>query len=403
MPRAASGFFSMKTLHLYLLRQCLATLALTVVVFTFVLIAGNLLKEILGLLVAGHVSIWLVVESLLLLIPWVMAFALPISMLMSGLMVFGRFSADQEYTAARSAGISLTSLVVPVIALAVLMTGVCAWFNLQISPQARVAYKRILDEQMVNLASFIPEGRYVDFSEDFVLYVSRIRGDNLHNIRFYQFEKGKKILDVFAKSGQLTRNESGNSIRLLLREARVLTLMSGLESFTDGITNGQKKPDTQNADTPAPFQEEWLPLLLEEYETEDIPAGKMAGGEDSVSISDMTLSQMLAGLKATRAQGLDARPYVKEIHHQMAFSFACISFILVAIPLSLKTQRRETNISLGLALIVLLVYYSFFILGDALVETSDPALNLWILFWIPNFLFQFLGLYAIRKANLGIG
>ena len=403
MPRAASGFFSMKTLHLYLLRQCLATLALTVVVFTFVLIAGNLLKEILGLLVAGHVSIWLVVESLLLLIPWVMAFALPISMLMSGLMVFGRFSADQEYTAARSAGISLTSLVVPVIALAVLMTGVCAWFNLQISPQARVAYKRILDEQMVNLASFIPEGRYVDFSEDFVLYVSRIRGDNLHNIRFYQFEKGKKILDVFAKSGQLTRNESGNSIRLLLREARVLTLMSGLESFTDGITNGQKKTDTQNADTPAPFQEEWLPLLLEEYETEDIPAVKMAGGEDSVSISDMTLPQMLAGLKATRASRSDTRLLREEIHHQMAFSFACISFILVAIPLSLKTQRRETNISLGLALIVLLVYYSFFILGDALVETSDPALNLWILFWIPNFLFQFLGLYAIRKANLGIG
>lgn len=392
----------MKTLHLYLLRQCLATLALTVVVFTFVLIAGNLLKEILSLLVAGHVSIWLVVESLLLLIPWVMAFALPISMLMSGLMVFGRFSADQEYTAARSAGISLTSLVVPVIALAVLMTGVCAWFNLQISPQARVAYKRILDEQMVNLASSIPEGRYVDFSEDFVLYVSRIRGNNLHNIRFYQFEKGKKILDVFAKSGQLTRDESGNSIRLLLREARVLTLMSGLESFTGEIANGQKKTDTQNADTPPTFQEEWLPLHLEEYETEDIPL-KMAGGEDSVSISDMTLSQMLAGLKATRAQGLDTRPYVKEIHHQMAFSFACISFILVAIPLSLKTRRRETNISLGLALIVLLVYYSFFILGDALVETGDPALNLWILFWIPNFLFQFLGLYAIRKANLGIG
>lgn len=392
----------MKTLHLYLLRQCLATLALTVVVFTFVLIAGNLLKEILSLLVAGHVSIWLVVESLLLLIPWVMAFALPISMLMSGLMVFGRFSADQEYTATRSAGISLTSLVVPVIALAVLMTGVCAWFNLQISPQARVAYKKILDEQMVNLASFIPEGRYVDFSEDFVLYVSKIRSNNLHNIRFYQFEKGKKILDVFAKSGQIARDESGNSIRLLLREARVLSLMSGLESFTGEIANGQKKTDTQNADTPAAFQEEWLPLHLEEYETEDIPL-KMAGGENSISISDMTLSQMLAGLKATRAQGLDTRPYVKEIHHQIAFSFACVSFILVAIPLSLKTQRRETNISLGLALIVLLVYYSFFILGDALVETGDPALNLWVLFWIPNFLFQFLGLYAIRKANLGIG
>lgn len=392
----------MKTLHLYLLRQCLATLALTVVVFTFVLIAGNLLKEVLGLLVAGHVSIWLVLKSLLLLIPWVMAFALPISMLMSGLMVFGRFSAEREYTAARSAGISLTSLILPVIGLALLMTGVCAWFNLQISPQARIAYKRILEEQMLNLASFIPEGRYVDFTDDFVLYVSRIRGDNLQNIRFYQFEKGKKILDVFAKSGQLSRDEEGNSMRLLLHQARVLTLMSGLEGFSDEAPKGEKQSGSESTEDQSAFQEEWLPLHLDEYETEDIPL-KMAGHQDNASISDMTLAQMLSGLKAALAQSLDTRPYVKEIHHQVAFSFACLSFILVAIPLSLKTQRKETNISLGLALIVLLVYYSFFILGDALVETSDPALNLWILFWIPNFLFQLLGLYAIRRANRGIG
>lgn len=387
-------FSSVKTLHLYLLRQCLATLCITVLVFTFVLIAGNLLREILGLLVSGHVSIFLVLKSLLLLVPFVMAFALPISMLMAGLMVFGRFSADQEYTAARSAGISLLSLISPVLILAVLMSGLCAWFNLQISPSSRVAYKKIFAEQMSNLATFIPEGRYAEFSKEFVLYVSKIRGDHLSNIRFYQFQEGKKVLDVYAKSGTLLREEGGDSIRLILKEARVLSQFNESSLMGDEST-GDKADSSKNTT-------EWLPIYLDEYETEDIPLG-LTKMEESVDISDMTLRQLLAGLKTAQAQGLDTRPYMREIHHQVSFSFACISFVLVAIPLSLKTQRRETNISLALALVVVLVYYSFFILGDALVENSAPGARLWILYWIPNFLFQAGGLYMLWRANRGIG
>ena len=129
----------------------------------------------------------------------------------------------------------------------------------------------------------------------------------------------------------------------------------------------------------------------------------LIGEVESVDISDMTLKQMIEGMRAAEAQGLDVRPYLKYIHHQTAFSFACISFILVAIPLGLKTQRRETNISLALALIVLLVYYAFFILGDALVENTNQELYPWILYWIPNLLFQGVGLYLLWRANRGIG
>jgi lipopolysaccharide export LptBFGC system permease protein LptF len=47
----------MRTLHLYLTRQILATLGMTVLVFTFVLVLANVLREILTLLISGEASL----------------------------------------------------------------------------------------------------------------------------------------------------------------------------------------------------------------------------------------------------------------------------------------------------------------------------------------------------------
>src|SRR5271170_7588179 len=134
----------MRTLHLYLTRQMLATLGMTVFVFTLLLLLANGIREPLQLVIKHQITLGMFLHAIALLVPWVLAYSLPIGMLTAALLVFGRFSAEQELTAARASGISLISLITPVLLLSVAVSGLCAWLNFDIAPASRMAYNELL-------------------------------------------------------------------------------------------------------------------------------------------------------------------------------------------------------------------------------------------------------------------
>src|SRR5688572_18312019 len=101
----------------YIFKSVLFTCVAAVGLFLFVLLLGNALRDLLSPVLAGQIEWDLAGRLILMLIPAVAPFALPMGVLTGVLLTLGRLSADSEITAMRAAGISLLRLARPVFVL----------------------------------------------------------------------------------------------------------------------------------------------------------------------------------------------------------------------------------------------------------------------------------------------
>ena len=381
----------------------LATLVMTVAVFTFVLLLGNALKEILTALVNRQATLGGVIEAFALLVPWVTAFALPMGMLTAALLVFGRFSADQELTAVRSSGISLVALITPIQALSLLLCGLCAYINMEVAPLCRVAYKKLLISMGASAGAMLfPEGQSVQVKDShgenqYIVFVSGNDGHNLRDAYIYKLGPDQKVdTIIFAPSGwyENTNHLGTNLTHLHLDEARQVKVdggdwntvnMGGVDKMLDF---NQK---TQAAERPSLDNMTFRQL---QAELKDLDAKFNPPNAGSLS-PDVNVRRRELELRKREI----TMPVLVQMHRQVAFSFACFGFTLVGIPLGIRAHRRETNIGIAMALGLVAVYYSFVIVSQSL----ETHAGWWphLIVWIPNFIFQAVGAVMLWRANRG--
>jgi lipopolysaccharide export system permease protein len=377
-----------KTLHLYLTRQVLLSLIMTVVVFTFVLLLGNVLKEIIALLVGRQITLPLVFKAIGLLIPYVMSYVLPFGMITSVLLVFGRFSADHELTAVRASGISLLSLVTPILLLGLLLSGICAAVNLWIAPQCRHAYKELIfDLGARTISNLISEDRFIDEIPGLVLYIGRKQENELEDVRLYTLKDNQITTRTSAKRGVIIYDEVAQTIQFKLFDA-VNEIYYPRDLAAEEAFIGPPTRETRA---------EWYPIHWGEYTGDPIDLSAMLRSERKPKLSEMNLVELLNERHQLEARQISSLPVQVQINRQASFSFACFAFTLIGIPLAIQAHRRETSIGVAIALGLVLVYYSFMILADALKH--NERLHPQLIMWLPNFVFEGLGAWLLYRAN----
>lgn len=379
----------MNLLDRYLFRSVLGSCLAAVGLFAFVLILGNAIRDLLGYVLAGQLPLKVFAELLLLLVPFVTSYALPMGMLTGVLLTLGRLSADSEITAMRAAGLSVWRIARPVVLLGVLGTVLGLYMNFEAMPRARTQYQRELAETVrSNPLSFVVPRTFIRDFSDRVIYVGDKQGNVLSEVWVWELDAQQRVQYVIrAASGRIDYDTEDNALLITLRQAQV---------------------ETRSPAQPEDFSKPPLVGTFDKTEEVRLPLDSIfARTTVRQKLKWMTFSQLraeetrLANLEVPPAQAAEhARTQMKvklTVQEKLQNALAMLSFALIGIPLGIRVSRRETSANLGVAVALSLGYYFLTVMVNWL--DRQPAYRPDLLFWLPNVLFLLIAWRLFRRIG----
>lgn len=214
----------MKIIQRYVLREHVGPFTFALSALTSLLLLNYVAKQF-GNLVGKGLSAEVIGKFLLLSVPFTVAMTLPMSVLVATLYAFSRLAAENEISALKASGVSVSRLLVPVLmAAAVISVGMVA-FNDRVLPAANHELRTLqgdiarvkptfgLREQTINEVS----------PGQFYLRSARLEGDNLmRDVEIWDLSDANRRRSIYADSGTLAFAPNGRDLLLNLYDGYML-------------------------------------------------------------------------------------------------------------------------------------------------------------------------------------
>jgi lipopolysaccharide export system permease protein len=329
------------------------------------------------MLVNQKVGLDVVGYFVLLVTPNILGFSLPMAMLATALLVFGRMSADNEITAMRACGVSLGQVVAPVILLGALMSVLCLYINADVAPYCKFKFKTMFVQlASVRPMALIQEGTYIKDFPGYVMYVARKKENLIEDVMLYTLDDSNNVVSSLrAERGVVSSNPAEHKLMLDLYNVR-----GDLRDAKD-LTNVHKIQHDS---------------LAARYPIEMDLSRALRQARASRQLSDLEFHELLDEIRALRQQGIYPAAGLIEAHQRVAGAVACLAFTLIGIPLGIKTSRRETSVGIALSLMLALGFYFVTVLANTL--KSRPYLYPDAILWSPDLFFELLGLWLLWRV-----
>ena len=446
----------MSTLNKYLIKQSFIPFVLSVGVITTVLFLQFLIRAIDRFLGKG-LDVFTILEYLYLNLAWIIALSVPMSLLISSVMTYGRMSQENEITALKSAGVNLFSIIKPALWFGSIIGFLLCLFNNFILPDmnynARLLARDIYQKKP---ELTIEPGYFVDMIPQYTMIVKELDGKEFKDVKIFSKNTSSEQTTIYAKSGSLESKggiitvnlqdgeiheidlENYNHYRkikfgthqiiisiddLLLnrtsesnrtdREMKVPAMIEKIQQNKISIEQIKKRIETVKNDIGIdPNSQMNLAGIMNQIEIlKEDTSPEIDENRDynnKIPTSDYEEKEKIRSLNNNARQFQNEftlienyeknnNKFLVEIHKKFTLAVACILFTLVGAPLGILVRKGGITIASALSIAFFLIYYILLIWGEQLADRAllDPAIGS----WMPNIVLFIVGIIILFLSD----
>ena len=415
----------------YLIREVVPYLLLSLLLLTAIIFAHEASRFSELLVVASRnglpmKTLWRIMGAL---IPGILVFTLPISLLIGTLVGLGRLSGDSEIVAMGSSGVSRLRMLMPVVMLALVVSAVMLTITFNLLPGSIHQLINLKANQSLIFQGLNAEIKPRVFEESIpqkVLYIEDI--DRARNIWRNVFlvdlgDDSSEMKIVTASYGSLRQGERSEMPELYLQQGTWHQTGANKSSQDQADSPGAQpaRPNDSRAGNPAPPDSPPQPSTAPADSSspdKDKKKSRSQGQYTSGRFGEMTLGIEVSNENKADATGIDQEPtqveemgwgqlinftppeedrqkreWRAEIHRRLALPTACLVFALLGVGFGISNVRTGRSFGLILGLAFTICYYLLALSGEH--SAVSGKLPVWLGMWLANIVLGALGVVVI--------
>jgi lipopolysaccharide export system permease protein len=235
-------------------------------------------------LAGKDLDVWIILKFLWFVSPRLIPLVLPLTILVTSLMVFGSFAENYEFAAMKSTGISLQRAMRSVMAFILLLSVVAFFFANDVIPYSEYKWQNLRRNiAQVSPSMVITEGQFSQIGDNFNIKVAEKSGDRKQYLRDIVIHKKDAVRPngnytvIIADNGELVSAEGSNTLSLILNDG----------NYYDDVQLKDPVKQKRNPFAKSYFEEYTINIDLTEFNNTDVDKENELSNQNMYNMSEL--------------------------------------------------------------------------------------------------------------------